>query len=196
MTSSRRGLSLALIVVLLFPVSFLAQSAQSNGSHPSTSVPRLINVTGVFRPADGRQPAQVETVTLGIYQDETGGAPLWQETQTIALDAQGRYSLLLGATQADGIPPRCLAPATPMAGHRVRARRRSRRAARPDHQRSVCAALVRCRHTRRPARLGVPARAGRRRHDGRARRRASSTAGGEHRRLSCCPARPTFSPST
>ena len=52
-----------------------------------------------------RQPAgAVETVTLSIYADQEGGAPLWQETQTIALDGQGRYALLLGATQADGIP--------------------------------------------------------------------------------------------
>ena len=72
-------------------------------------MPRLINVAGVFRPADGSQPAQVETVTLGIYQDETEGAPLWQETQTIAIDAQGRYSLLLGATRPDGIPSMCSA---------------------------------------------------------------------------------------
>ncbi len=33
-----------------------------------------------------------------------GGAPLWQETQTVAVDGQGRYSLLLGASQPDGIP--------------------------------------------------------------------------------------------
>ena len=67
-----------------------------------------------------------------------------------------------------------------MAGHGVRARRRSRRAARPDHQRPVCAALVRRRHARRPARLRVPARAGRRRHHGRGRRRRRG--GGSHGR--------------
>ena len=70
----------------------------------SASVPRLINVSGVFRPADGQPASAVETVTLSIYADAEGGAPLWQETQTIAIEAQGRYSLLLGATQADGIP--------------------------------------------------------------------------------------------
>ena len=41
---------------------------------------------------------------LSIYADQQGDAPLWQETQNIAIDAQGRYSLLLGATRAEGIP--------------------------------------------------------------------------------------------
>ena len=50
------------------------------------------------------RPARWKRSPLSIYTDSDGGAPLWQETQTIALDDQGRYSLLLGATQADGIP--------------------------------------------------------------------------------------------
>jgi len=58
----------------------------------------------VFRPANGQAASAVETVTLSIYADQQGGAPLWQETQTIALDAQGRYSLILGSTSANGIP--------------------------------------------------------------------------------------------
>jgi hypothetical protein len=59
----------------------------------------------VFQPADGSRPAPVETVMLSIYAEEQGGSPLWQETQTVAIDAQGRYTLLLGATHGDGIPP-------------------------------------------------------------------------------------------
>jgi len=92
-----RGLG-AILLVLLSPLTALAQVSQE------PSVPRLINITGVFRPADGQPPAAVETVTLAIYADPTGGAPLWQETQTVALDDKGRYSLLLGATRPDGIP--------------------------------------------------------------------------------------------
>jgi hypothetical protein len=90
----------SLIVVVLFSSAVSAQSAQS----VSQSVPRLVNITGVFRPADGLHPGPVETVTLSIYADPEGGVPLWQEMQTVAIDAQGRYSLLLGATRPDGIP--------------------------------------------------------------------------------------------
>jgi hypothetical protein len=43
-------------------------------------------------------------VTLAIYAEETGGTPLWQETQDVAVDADGRYTVLLGATLTDGLP--------------------------------------------------------------------------------------------
>ena len=88
------------IAGVLSSEAVLAQSSPST----STSVPRLIAITGVFRPADGRPASAVETVTLSIYADQYGGTPLWQETQNIAIDAQGCYSLLLGATNSDGIP--------------------------------------------------------------------------------------------
>jgi hypothetical protein len=98
--------ALALIIIApVSPANFLAPSPQST-LPPSTSVPRLINITGVFRPADGGQPAPVETVTLAVYAEETGDTPLWQETQTTAVDSAGRYTLLLGASEADGIPLR------------------------------------------------------------------------------------------
>src|SRR5262245_31564865 len=95
------ALRAVLLVLVLVPSAIAAQSSQSVSS---AAVPRLIEVTGVFRPADGLPAGPVETVTLSIYADEEGGVPLWQETQTIAMDAQGRYSLLLGATSPDGIP--------------------------------------------------------------------------------------------
>ena len=94
----------AIVVVLASPVALIAQSAQSAQSPTSTSVPRLINISGTFRPADGQKPARVEVVTLAIYTDEIGGEPLWQETQTVTVDQLGNYSLLLGATQGDGVP--------------------------------------------------------------------------------------------
>ena len=93
-------LRVLLVFIVLFPGASFAQSSQAVSS---ASVPRLIHISGVFRPAVG-QPAAVETITLSIYANQEGGAPVWQETQTIAVDAQGRYALLLGATHADGIP--------------------------------------------------------------------------------------------
>jgi endosialidase-like protein len=83
-------------VLLLSPMVARAQDQ---------SVPRLINITGVFRPADGQPPAATETITVSIYADQNGGTPLWQETQPVALDDRGRYTVVLGAAHADGIPP-------------------------------------------------------------------------------------------
>ena len=101
-----RGLG-AILLLFLSPLTALAQVSQE------PSVPRVINITGVFRPADGQPPAAVETVTLAIYADAIDGAPLWQETQTVALDDKGRYSVLLGASTPDGIPASVFASGTP-----------------------------------------------------------------------------------
>jgi endosialidase-like protein len=89
------------VLALALPTAVLAQSARIDSS---LSVPRLINITGVFRPADGQPPASVETVTLAIYAEQEGGVPLWQEAQSVTIDERGRYALLLGAAHADGIP--------------------------------------------------------------------------------------------
>ena len=91
------------LVALSIVAAFTQTTARAQTQ--DQSVPRLINITGVFRPADGQPPAAVETVTLAIYADPQGGAALWQETQTVALDDRGRYSLLLGGTTSGGIPP-------------------------------------------------------------------------------------------
>ena len=97
-----------LIVVLIVTfVGFLQPAlvrAQSAPSTPATSVPRLIQISGVYHPADGQPAAPVETVTVVLYAEETEGTPLWQETQSISVDGEGRYSLLLGATETDGVP--------------------------------------------------------------------------------------------
>jgi hypothetical protein len=93
--------SAAVVFALLWPAIFLAQSTQSA---PTISEPRLINISGTFRAADGQAPAGMHAITLAVYAQETGGTPLWQETQQVAVDAEGRYSVLLGATQPDGVP--------------------------------------------------------------------------------------------
>ncbi len=83
--------------------------AQISGSGQSAPVPRVINISGVFQPVDGQPLQPMETVTLAIYADATGGAPLWQETQNVVIDAKGRYAVLLGAASANGIPATVLA---------------------------------------------------------------------------------------
>ena len=69
---------LSILSVYVFAIAATPAHAQS----PTvTSVPRIVRVTSTFHPADGKPPAAVETMTLSIYAEETGGVPLWQETQ-------------------------------------------------------------------------------------------------------------------
>ncbi|MGH9649788.1 MAG: tail fiber domain-containing protein, partial [Terriglobales bacterium] len=66
------------------------------------SVPRLIRFSGVLKDAAGKPSHGPQDVTFSLYAVEAGGEPLWFETQTLEADAQGRYTVLLGATQ--GLP--------------------------------------------------------------------------------------------
>ena len=100
------ALCAVLVLALLSPLAVLAQPAQLP---PAVSVPRLVNITGVFQPADGQSPAPVEVVTLAIYAAPDGGVPLWQEMQSVTVDATGRFTVLLGASHPDGLPPEVFA---------------------------------------------------------------------------------------
>ena len=69
-----------------------------------TPVPRVIWFSGAFTPADKRPVAPVETVTVAVYREREGGDAVWQEMQTVTMEADGRYSLLMGSTLSDGMP--------------------------------------------------------------------------------------------
>ncbi len=81
----------ALLGMLL--LVFCAAAAAQN------QVPRLLKFSGTVSQAQG-----TIGVTFALYTDQTGGAPLWLETQNVSLDANGRFTIYLGASHADGIP--------------------------------------------------------------------------------------------
>src|ERR1039457_992093 len=91
-------------VVLLsgFLTGISAQQAPT--TTPLTTVPRLVRISNSFHPANGLAASPVEGVTLSIYRDEQGGVALWQETQNVNVDTEGRYTTLMGATLNDGMP--------------------------------------------------------------------------------------------
>ena len=84
---------------------------------PTAAVPKLVRFSGSFRPANGlpAQPpgASVEGVTLAVYRDQTGGEALWSELQNVVVDADGHYSVLMGATRSEGMPIELFASGEP-----------------------------------------------------------------------------------
>jgi trimeric autotransporter adhesin len=96
MRSTRSFLVLALVPLLcsasLAPAQQPAPGAQS-------AVPTLVRFSGTLAAGDGPLRA-----TFALYAEASGGEPLWTETQAVAVDAAGRYTVLLGATVAEGIP--------------------------------------------------------------------------------------------
>jgi hypothetical protein len=91
-------LGFALLTLLTLVSNLLAQQSL-------TTVPNLIRYGGVVKNAQG---AAISSRTVGItfliYGQQDGGAPVWLETQNVATDAAGQYSVLLGSTTAPGLP--------------------------------------------------------------------------------------------
>ncbi len=65
---------------------------------------RLLRYSGELRDAAGQPRTGTVALTFSIYAGQQGGAELWTETQSVALDAEGRYSVLLGSTKSEGMP--------------------------------------------------------------------------------------------
>src|SRR5207302_9809610 len=70
-----------------------------------TVVPSFVKFSGTAYRIDGTTPASGTIgVIFSIYSDQTGGSALWQETQSVTLDAQGRYTVMLGDQTPSGLP--------------------------------------------------------------------------------------------
>src|ERR1700736_5423886 len=102
-----------LVFLGLFGITALhAQSTQPTTT-TMTAVPRLVRVNSGFHPTNGSAPAALESATLAIYAEETGGTALWQERENVSVDTDGHYSVLLGSTRNEGLPPELFASGEP-----------------------------------------------------------------------------------
>ncbi len=107
------GTWLTLICVCTWAVPN-AWSQDSNVAAPTASVsaapvapaqvPRLVRYSGTLLDVNGKPQTGLAGVTFLFYKDQSGGAPLWMETQNVNLDAKGHYSVLLGSSKPDGLP--------------------------------------------------------------------------------------------
>ncbi len=107
------------VTVLLVTLGAPAQEQRVRVAEPETPVKegpapaglsaesvvlRLIRFSGAVRDPLGQPRTGAVGITFAFYGDGQGGAPLWLETQAVALDEQGRYTVLLGAESDDGLP--------------------------------------------------------------------------------------------
>lgn len=91
-----------LICILMFPGSAcLFGQSRAIGS---SNLPRLIRFSGVAHDLNDNPLSGVVGITFSLYANQTGGAPLWFETQNVRADANGHYSVLLGSTEPEGLP--------------------------------------------------------------------------------------------
>lgn len=90
------------VVIVGFSCSLSAQQGAS--AQTASIVPQLVNFSGKALDAGGKPLAGIAGATFAIYAEQSGGAPLWMETQNIQTDAKGNYSVRLGASSPDGLP--------------------------------------------------------------------------------------------
>jgi len=102
-TASKR-----MVLLLAVTLSWMSAFAQSPATTPEASktsvVPNLVRFSGVATD-DGKPLNRILGITFALYQNQEGGAPLWLETQNVQPDENGHYTVSLGATKSQGIPP-------------------------------------------------------------------------------------------
>jgi hypothetical protein len=89
-------------MLLLFCWSMNAQQTASLTG--SATVPRLVNFSGKATDLQGKAVSGIAGATFAIYKEESGGSPLWLETQNVQADTKGYYTVQLGTTKPDGLP--------------------------------------------------------------------------------------------
>ncbi len=102
-TSIRLSVYLFLICCALMPL--MAQSAASANS----VVPGMVKFAGTLNDVNGKPITGTVGVTFLLYAEQTGGAPLWMETQNVQADKTGHYSVMLGSATSHGIPAQAFA---------------------------------------------------------------------------------------
>jgi hypothetical protein len=108
----RIQLTLAILILTISVLAF-GQTAQTP-TQPAVApgVPRLVKFGGVLKDASGNLLTNTVGITFAIYSEQTGGAPLWQETQNVQF-TQGRYTVFLGESTSAGIPAELFASGQP-----------------------------------------------------------------------------------
>ena len=88
---------------LVYPLRFaVAQSVQPelSAAAGSETAAHVVRWAGTLPEAAGKT---IE-VRFALYENAAGGLALWSESQPVLVGADGRYSVLLGATSSEGLP--------------------------------------------------------------------------------------------
>jgi hypothetical protein len=109
--------ALTTLVSIAIPLSSLTAAQPARSQSPEASVrpappaataaavvTPLVRYSGVALRTDGSPQSGELSATFSVYRDQTGGEPLWRETQTVTSDAAGRFEVYLGAASVSGLP--------------------------------------------------------------------------------------------
>src|SRR5215472_183329 len=96
-----QGWIIRICLLLLAATAAFAQSADNTSS---PVVPRLVKFSGWLRDEAGHPKPGIAGVTFALYKEQTGGVPLWLETQNVTGDNRGNYTVFLGSSKPEGLP--------------------------------------------------------------------------------------------
>jgi hypothetical protein len=91
-------------VLSLIAVCLLAVGPATAQAPAGSALPRLMRFSGTAKDAGGNPVTGITGITFALYPEQTGGAPLWSETQNVQAGAGGHYTVLLGAAKSEGLP--------------------------------------------------------------------------------------------
>ncbi len=91
--------TLAVLMAVSAPPLRAQQAAPAN-----SIVPPLVNFNGTLNDANGKPLTGTVAVTFSLYSEQTGGAALWMESQSVQPDNTGHYTVTLGSTSSTGLP--------------------------------------------------------------------------------------------
>ncbi|MGA8029330.1 MAG: hypothetical protein WB992_19485 [Bryobacteraceae bacterium] len=106
MTKLPISLPLCVAATMLFSAFSSAQGPVSPATIQTavSTVPRLVSFSGVIKDAGGKPVTGPVSVTFSLFAEQEGGSPLWSESQIAEVDAQGSYTVHLGASNPAGLP--------------------------------------------------------------------------------------------
>jgi len=97
-----------LVWLIIGYASFSAGQTLPTHLGNSVTVERLLRFSGTL--TTHRAFVGMVALNFRIYDEPSGGAPNWQETQNVQPDAQGSYTVLLGANTLGGLPADTFTP--------------------------------------------------------------------------------------
>ncbi len=92
------------VLTLLLMSAWLAAEDTAAKNKGDVNLNRLITFNGTLKDSGGIPRFGISGVTFSLYASQEGGDPLWRESQVVQSDEQGRYTVLLGATEKVGMP--------------------------------------------------------------------------------------------
>jgi hypothetical protein len=97
-------MKLRIVCVVAAFLSLVSLNGAQTSTPTASALPRLVRFSGTAKDLNGSPLTGVVGITFALYSEQSGGAPLWLETQNVTADSTGHYTALLGSTKTEGLP--------------------------------------------------------------------------------------------